>query len=230
MSGKPVLKCSTFLNSHMTKCHTNWVPRDALVIFAMEQIRRRVAILGNRERLEAELRSLQENAKAQRGDTERRLDEMRRKMADLDRQLTRALGVKIAARDDAELAAASQVYEERRAERAKAETEVRRLESELGLLAGASSDAVAHALTYLERFDRLLRHLPDDQLRRVFDALGVRIRIHFAPNTDLKRPRLRRMTVGGAMTFINDKTPAVAEVMPIDPKIECNDDGCGGRI
>jgi hypothetical protein len=35
----------------------------------------------------------------------------------------------------------------------------------------------------MERFDRLLHHLPEDQLRTVFEALGVRIRIDFAANT-----------------------------------------------
>ena len=63
------------------------------------------------------------------------------------------------------------------------EAEVRRLEAELGLLVSDSRDAVAQSRSYMERFDRLLHHLPEDQLRTVFEALGVRIRIDFAANT-----------------------------------------------
>ena len=79
-----------------------------------------------------------------------------------------------------------------------------------------SEDQIGRSLKYLEGFDRLLKQLPEDQLRRTFNALGVRLEIRFAPNPD-PRSRRQRVPVGGTLTFGaagiggNDSPPAGAE-------------------
>jgi hypothetical protein len=90
------------------------------------------------------------------------------------------------------------------------------------------------AIGHLTNFDRLLAQLPEDQLRRTSDALGIQLTVQFAPNPDPKGRR-QRVPVSGTMVFgatnlgrsaatANDLPPAGAEgSSPNDIWL-----GCGG--
>jgi len=60
-----------------------------------------------------------------------------------------------------------------------------------------SEEEIAQSLKYPEGSERLLKQLPDDQLRKSFDALGVRLEDRFAPNPDPKSRR-QRVPVGAS--------------------------------
>ena len=104
------------------------------------------------------------------------------------------------ARSDHERQMTREIYDLRHAELALAEETLNRLDSNLALHGIGGEDQITQSLAYLEIFDRLLQQLPADQLRRTFDALGVRIDVHFAPNPD-RKPRRQRVPVGGTMIF-----------------------------
>jgi hypothetical protein len=130
-----------------------------------------------------------------------------------------------------------EAYDSIHDELTQAELGVEPLEAGLVLRGIANEDQTTSALAYLERFDRFLDRLLPDQLRRTFDALGVRSDIQFEPN---KEPgsRRQRVPVGGTMSFGakmigrysgagNDAPPAGAEgASPSDETWL----GCGGRI
>ncbi len=223
--------CSKFINSNRELCYNNWVMRDEVVIFVVEQVRRRIHQLANRQRLEAEITAVLDEHRSTQTELEASIIMARANTTRLGDQAKRAYLDHNNARTDHERAMTREVYDQRHEELAQAEDHLRRLESELAMHGIGNDDKVTESLAYLERFDRHLGNLPPDQLRRTFDALGVRLDVKFAPNTTANTAR-QRLPIGGTLTFgapgisRNDSPPALAEGGSSNETWV----GCGGRI
>lgn len=188
-------KCSKFVNSHRTLCNNNWVFRDEVVVFAVDLIRRQIHLLANRERLEAEIKDVLDEHCHDQSELETAITKARDTVTGLRDRAKRAYIDHNKARIDHERQFTREVYDQLHAELVVAESALQRHESDLAMHGIGSEDEIARSFNYLEGFDRLLKQLPEDQLRRTFNALGVRLEIRFAPNPDTKSRR-QRVPVG----------------------------------
>ncbi len=223
--------CSKFINSHRELCHNNWIMRDEVVVFTVEQVRRKIHHLAHRERLEAEINSVLAEHRSCQSELEKKIKVAKAKIAILGEEAKHAYEGHLGARSESERKMTRDAYDKRHEVLSQEEVVLRRLESDLAMQGIGGEDQIAQAVGYLENFDRLLTHLPEDLLRRTFDALGVRLDVKFAPNIDPRSTRMRVPT-GGTLTFgasgisKNDSTPAEAEVDASNETWL----GCGGRI
>lgn len=196
-----VFKCSTYLNSGGAKCFANWVPRDAVVLFVLETVRRQIRYLRRENQLEAEVRRIMEETKSNRHDLEVQLDAMRARLDRLKMEFGQAYRDSIAPGNAEQKAIICEIRDKLGKEMETAKAELRRLEMDLVNIGLGSRDDIAIALGFLERFERVMEHLPDDGLRRVFDALKAKMTVQFAPNLVGKGRRRLRTPTGGTLAF-----------------------------
>lgn len=191
-------KCATYMNSNGKACTHNWIERDRVVEFVINVVRKQVTKDGSLEQIRSAVRTILEKY-AKRGPAAKtavaRLED---RLASLERQRQRAYHDKTAAADELVQEDAQNLYEtlldeyrglKKKVEMAKARS------------AGSSTDIEAEVeacMALLGKLHKFIKKVPEDRLRKTFNALGVRLTVYFGK---AETGRRQNVPVGGKLEF-----------------------------
>lgn len=128
-----------------------------------------------------------------------RLNMTQVRFGNIQLQLDRARKAYLDAPTEVEAAAPEAGYKEKVRQSTEAERDLRDLEVEMASLGMPVGEEVERTIEYLKDLDRLLDDMPEDSLRTIFNAVGARIEVRFAPNP--AKGRRHRVPVGGTLAF-----------------------------
>jgi hypothetical protein len=217
--GRPSYVCSTYQRTQGTQCAHHWIPRDAIVWFAIEAIRQQIEELGKADSLREAIKAAMTEAQSMRSRADvRPLEHLR---TERDRRLgeaTRAMRQKVETEDTAEAAVAQAAYVEIMADYRKLVGEVKRHEEAQSLDKLDVKSEVEAAVLLLEDLHLFLDRIPRDRLREAFSSLGARAIVNFGPSEGATRTKRKtvptsvRLELGGAESLRLSDIAASASV------------------
>lgn len=221
--GVRVFSCSTYLNTNAKKCAHNWIERDRVVAFVVNAVRESLSADGQKDALRKVIRRWLKHDKGSRTAVDKDIRDLEAKLASVERQRQQAYRDKLEAEREETRRDAERAYDDLMKEYRAVSEKLENLKSRAGNLAGDSESQVKACLSVLKRLHLFLGRVPDNLLRRTFEALGARLTVDFERT---KEGRRKTVPVGGRLELgVNGKVDAEGLVRSEADK----DEGDNGR-
>ena len=228
--GKACYLCASYGSTNGQECHHNWVERDVLVWFTIQSLRKWLAKLSRKTKLEQAIRALIQ-ADEPASDAESSVKALKAELASTQRKAEMAHRENIVAVDELERDITDKTYREFLSEARALERKIAKLENKRKLKSVAGE--VQRTASVMNELHLFLKKMREDRLRETFNALGIELVVNFAHQASGRRKNVPvggelRLGANGQLKFPKGVTGKSARTNSA-PSIKGGMSGIGGR-